>query len=196
MTVDTDGHSIDVRHLHGPHVSFTDAEPRRPRRHEDARRRQEISMLRVPQPACRTNSRSLIHDTIGCCIAVHRELGPGLLESDLRAGAVGIELTAAGIPFEREKAYPGQLSRRTAVPSASRLRRRQTRSFSKSSQSNGLRPVHHAQLLNYLRVARLRVGLLMNFNVAVLQDGIATNGPVSHRSSSCVFVSSCLRGRA
>jgi GxxExxY protein len=35
-----------------------------------------------------------------------------------------------------------------------------------------LNPVHHAQLLSYLRVSNLRVGLLMNFNVPVLQDGL------------------------
>jgi GxxExxY protein len=47
----------------------------------------------------------VIHRTIGCCIAVHRELGPGLIESVYHR-AVGFEPEAAGIPFEREKRCP------------------------------------------------------------------------------------------
>jgi GxxExxY protein len=50
-------------------------------------------------------TEKLIHNTIGCCIAVHRVLGPGLLEV-IYARAISLELTAAGIAFEREKAYP------------------------------------------------------------------------------------------
>ena len=48
---------------------------------------------------------SSVRRTIGCCIAVHRELGPGLLET-IYQRAVAIELNAAGIPFERERPFP------------------------------------------------------------------------------------------
>ena len=47
----------------------------------------------------------LAHDVIGCCLRVHRELGPGLLET-IYARAVVLELTACKIPFETEKAIP------------------------------------------------------------------------------------------
>ena len=60
-------------------------------------------MLRIRSPLSDDVER-LIHDTIGCCIRVHRELGPGLFER-IYAGALCLELKAAEIPFEREKHY-------------------------------------------------------------------------------------------
>ena len=61
-------------------------------------------MLRIPSPLS-DEVEALVHDTIGCCIAVHRALGPGLLEN-IYSRAVCLEFSAAGISFEREKAYP------------------------------------------------------------------------------------------
>lgn len=60
-------------------------------------------MLRVQSPLSDDGER-LIHNTIGCCIRVHRELGPGLFERAY-VGALCLELKAAGVPFEREKRY-------------------------------------------------------------------------------------------
>ena len=60
-------------------------------------------MIRVQSPLP-NDVEQLMHDTIGCCIAVHRELGPGLLEK-IYSLAVGLELTAAGITFKREKRW-------------------------------------------------------------------------------------------
>jgi GxxExxY protein len=115
-------------------------------------------------------TEALIHATIGCCIAVHRALGPGLLEI-VYSRAIALELTAAAIAFEREKAYPvvyrGEplCEQRLdfVVGSAVVL---------EIKSVDCLASVHHAQLLNYMRVSRLRAGLLMNFNVAVLRDGL------------------------
>jgi GxxExxY protein len=115
-------------------------------------------------------TETLIHDTIGCCIAVHRALGPGLLEM-IYARAIRLELTAVGIAFECEKAYPviyrGELLCEQhldfVVGNAIVL---------EIKSVELLAPVHHAQLLNYMRVSGLRAGLLMNFNVAVLKDGL------------------------
>ena len=85
--------------------------------------------------------------------------------------ALFLELTAAGITFEREKAYP--------VRYRGHLLCEQHLDFViadavvleiKSVEHLG--PIHHAQLLSYLRVARLRAGLLLNFNVPVLKDGL------------------------
>ena len=61
-------------------------------------------MLKIPSPLP-DDIEQLMHDTIGCCIAVHRELGPGLLEI-IYSRAVCLELAAAGISFEREKRFP------------------------------------------------------------------------------------------
>ena len=126
-------------------------------------------MLRVPSPLPQEIER-LVYQTLGCCITVHRELGPGLLESTY-ARAVCIELHAAGLPFEAEKhipvTYRGQLlcHHRLDLVVANQV-------VVEIKSVAQLGPVHHAQLLNYLRVSKLRVGLLVNFNVPTLQEGI------------------------
>lgn len=85
--------------------------------------------------------------------------------------AIALELRAAGIAFEREKAYP--------VTYRSQLLCEQHLDFVVGEEIvleiksvEHLTSLHDSQLLNYMRVARLRVGLLMNFNVAVLRDGL------------------------
>src|SRR5688572_6783842 len=60
-------------------------------------------MLRIASPLPEDLER-LVHETIGCCLEVHRVLGPGLVESPY-SRAAAIELTANGILFEREKDY-------------------------------------------------------------------------------------------
>ena len=126
-------------------------------------------MLRVPSPLPEALD-SLVHDTIGCCIAVHRALGPGLIET-IYSRAIGLELAHAGISFERERTYPvtyrGQLicEQRLDFVVKGEL-------VLEIKSVEHLTTLHDAQLLNYMRVARLRVGLLMNFNVAVLRDGL------------------------
>jgi GxxExxY protein len=112
----------------------------------------------------------LIHTTIGCCITVHRELGPGLLE-DIYARAVCIELAAAGVPFEKEKQiavfYRGRLLayQRLDIVVAQRL-------ILEIKSVERIAPVHRAQVLSYLRASRLRIALLMNFNVPTLPNGL------------------------
>src|SRR6266508_5549597 len=68
------------------------------------RRREVNIMLRVSSPLSE-ELEALVTDTIGCCIKVHRALGPGLLET-IYSRAVAIELRAAGISFDREQRYP------------------------------------------------------------------------------------------
>jgi GxxExxY protein len=126
-------------------------------------------MLRIPS-RLPVETEELITQTIGCCIEVHRALGPGLLES-IYSQAVCIELAANGIPFEREKRYPVTYRDRffchqrldIVVGGCIVLELKSIESLS---------PVHHAQVLSYLRVSRMPVGLLINFNVAVLPDGL------------------------
>ena len=112
----------------------------------------------------------LIHRTIGCCIEVHRALGPGLVER-IYTRAVCLELSAKGISFETEKRYP--------VFYRDELICQQRVDFVVDGQLvleiksvERLHPVHQAQVLAYLRVTKLRVALLMNFNVSVLPDGL------------------------
>jgi GxxExxY protein len=126
-------------------------------------------MLRVHSPLSDAVEQ-LVHDTIGCCLRVHRELGPGLFER-IYSGALCVELKAAGIPFEREKRYP--------VRYRGELIADQYLDFVVSNQVvlevkavDDLAPIHHKQILNYMRIAGLRAGLLLNFNVAILPDGL------------------------
>ncbi|MGE0703380.1 MAG: GxxExxY protein [Vicinamibacterales bacterium] len=126
-------------------------------------------MLRLPStlPA---DLETLAHRTIGCCLNVHRALGPGLREVSY-VRAVAIELEVEGIPFEREKTftvrYRGQLlcQQRVDLLVADSL-------VLEVKVVEILAPVHAAQVLSYLRIAELRLGLLVNFNVAVLRQGV------------------------
>jgi GxxExxY protein len=126
-------------------------------------------MLRIQSPLSK-ELETLIYDTIGCCIAVHRALGPGLLEH-IYTKAVCLELTAAGIPFDREKSYP--VVYRGEPLCEQRLDFVVGGEIVVEIKSvEQLALIHHSQLLSYMRVAQLRAGLLMNFNVPVLQDGL------------------------
>jgi len=126
-------------------------------------------MLRVPSLLA-TEVEERVTQVIGCCIAVHRTLGPGLLEG-IYSRAMGLELTAAGIPFEREVEIPVRYRdeflcvQRLDIVAAGQI-------VLEVKSVERLAPVHHAQLLSYLRVSRLKIGLLVNFNVPVLQDGL------------------------
>ena len=126
-------------------------------------------MLRIPSPLPESLER-VIHDTIGCCIEVHRALGPGLLES-VYSKAVAIELKSAGIAFERERRFP--------VLYRGELLCEQQLDFVVADEIileiksvALLADVHHKQLLHYMKLSKLRAGLLINFNVSVLRNGI------------------------
>lgn len=126
-------------------------------------------MLNV-SPRLDDELEELIHRVIGCGIAVHRALGPGLLER-IYIRAISIELQAAGISHEIERSFPvyyrGLLlsEQRVDLVVAGRV-------VLEIKAVDRLAPVHHAQVMSYLRMSKLKVGLLMNFNVAVLPDGL------------------------
>jgi GxxExxY protein len=107
---------------------------------------------------------------IGAAIAVHRELGPGKLES-VYERALAIELRTQRMPF------------RTQVPIPMVYRGESVGDFFADVIVDGkvlvelkavdaLRSVHRAQVLSYLRATGLELGLLINFNVRVLKDGV------------------------
>jgi GxxExxY protein len=101
---------------------------------------------------------------------VHRELGAGLPEHAY-AKALGLELAFAGIPFEREKRYP--LIYRDEFLCDIYLDFVISQSLVVELKAvERLAPIHHSQTLNYMRVSHLRAGLLINFNVPMLKDGI------------------------
>ena len=113
----------------------------------------------------------ITHAVIGAAIEVHRQLGPGLLESAYRE-CLCRELVLRGIPFEREKPLPLEY-KGIHLECGYRMDLLVAGSVVVEIKSvEALAPVHDAQLLTYLRLGGWRVGLLINFNVAVLKTGI------------------------
>ena len=119
----------------------------------------------------REHLNELSHRVIGLCIEVHRELGPGLLESAYEE-ALAYELTNAGLSFERQRAAP--LKYKGANLNCDyRLDFVIERQLIVELKAVGeLLPVHQAQLLTYLKLERLNLGLLVNFNETTLKDGV------------------------
>jgi GxxExxY protein len=121
--------------------------------------------------ARRTSLNHLCRRVLGLCINVHRELGPGLLESAYEE-ALAYELTQEQLNFLRQCEVPLRY-KTVALDCGYRLDfliEGELEVELKAVQE--LLPVHHAQVLTYLRLQRRPLGLLINFNVPVLKDGI------------------------
>ncbi len=109
--------------------------------------------------------------TIGCAIEVHRTLGPGLLESVYEA-CLCRELARAGLAFVRQLRLP-VMYKGEPVECDLKLDLVVEQSLLLEIKAvNVIHPVHEAQLLTYLKVSGLRIGLIINFNEARLIDGI------------------------
>jgi GxxExxY protein len=117
------------------------------------------------------HAKALTQEIIGAAIEVHRVLGPGLLESAYRR-CLCHELRLRGLEFQIELALP-VLYKGELLDCGYRLDLlvAQTVVIELKSVEKVL-PVHEAQLLTYLRLSGKRVGLLINFNVPLLKDGI------------------------
>lgn len=108
---------------------------------------------------------------LSAAIQVHRALGPGLLESVYQA-CLAHELAKRGIPFEREVAVPVVYGD-VVLPCAYRVDFLIAGALVVELKSvERLLPIHEAQVLTYLKLLRVRFGLLLNFNEALLKDGI------------------------
>ena len=116
-------------------------------------------------------TNQLTRTIIGCAIEVHRELGPGLLESSYTACMV-IELEASGLRFEVER--PVQLLYKgMALNVGYRLDLMvEEQVVVELKCVDGLAPIHTAQVITSLRLTSCPVGLLINFNVPVLKQGV------------------------
>jgi len=113
----------------------------------------------------------LTYELNGAAMEVHRELGPGLLESVYEA-AMCQELASRSIDFVRQAAiavtYKGVLldcGFRADIIADGRV-------ILELKAIDQLLPIHEAQLINYLKLAHKQVGLLINFNVPLLKNGI------------------------
>src|SRR5687767_7989817 len=112
----------------------------------------------------------LTEQIIGCAIEVHRVLGPGLPEAVCET-ALCIELQSRGLPFKRQIGVPvyykGHLisEHRPDLIVADEI-------IIEVKSTERIAQVHVAQVLTYLRITSLNVGLIMNFNNATMRAGI------------------------
>ncbi len=113
----------------------------------------------------------LTSKAIGAAIEVHKSLGPGLLESAYEE-CLCRELDLRGINYERQKELPIEYKGvklncgyRLDIVVAGEL-------ILELKACDVLEPIHEAQLLTYLKLTGLKIGLLINFNVPVLKMGI------------------------
>jgi GxxExxY protein len=108
---------------------------------------------------------------IGAAIEVHRQLGPGLLESSYRR-CLCHELTLRGVPFEAERDLPVDYKGMRLDCGYRVDLLVDGRVLVELKAVEKLERIHEAQLLTYMRLGGWTVGLLINFNVPVLKDGI------------------------
>jgi GxxExxY protein len=108
---------------------------------------------------------------IGAAIEVHKKLGPGLLES-VYEECICHELSLRGISFERQKPLP-VVYKGKKLDCGYRLDIVVEKAIILELKScEKIEPIHRAQLLTYLKLSGLNLGLLLNFNTPVMRDGI------------------------
>jgi GxxExxY protein len=108
---------------------------------------------------------------IGAAIEVHRALGPGLLESAYEE-CLCHELTLQKMAFERQKPLPVEY-KGIKLDCGYRLDLLvENAVVVEIKAAEAIQPIHEAQLLTYLKIGEWRLGLLINFNVPILKDGI------------------------
>jgi GxxExxY protein len=113
----------------------------------------------------------LTSEIVGAAIEVHRALGPGLLESAYEE-CLCRELELRQIQFQRQVALPVSY-RGLQLDCGYRLDLVvEEKVVLEIKAVDSLAPIHQAQLMTYLRLSGLRAGLLMNFNVVLMKDGI------------------------
>ena len=113
----------------------------------------------------------LSRSVIGCAIEVHRTLGPGFLESTYQQ-CLACELSQGQIPFQMEVSLPVRYKdilldcgyRIDLVVGGTMI--------VETKCVETLLPIHQAQTLTYMRLSKIPIGLLINFNVTKLQNGI------------------------
>ncbi len=117
------------------------------------------------------NTNKLSGRIIGAAIEVHKALGPGLLESAYEE-CMCLELDVMGLSFERQKPLP-LLYREKKLDCAYRLDIVVENAIIVELKScERIEPIHRAQVLTYLKLSGISLGLLLNFNVSLMRDGI------------------------
>ncbi|MEO7598010.1 MAG: GxxExxY protein [Opitutus sp.] len=125
-----------------------------------------MSEVRVPEEI-----EVLATTAVNAAFTVHRALGPGLLESAYRE-CMAIELSIAGLSVKGEQVLPLNY-RGHAIQNAYRLDLLVNEKLLIELKAvDGIQAIHRVQTTTYLRLLKLPLGLLMNFNVPLIKDGI------------------------
>jgi GxxExxY protein len=112
----------------------------------------------------------LAHRVIGAAIEVHRHLGPGFLER-VYQDALAVEFQVRRIGYEQQKAV-AVVYKKILVGEGRLDFLVEACLIVELKAVDGLASIHKAQVLSYLKATRLQLGLLINFNVPILRDGL------------------------
>ncbi|HET7212558.1 MAG TPA: GxxExxY protein [Terriglobia bacterium] len=119
----------------------------------------------------RERLNAITQDIIGAAIEVHRTLGPGLLESAYEA-CLAFELTSRNLAVETQKPLP-LVYHDAKLECGYRIDLLVAGTVIVEIKSvAALAPIHEAQMISYLKLSGCKVGLLINFNVCTLKEGI------------------------
>ncbi len=126
-------------------------------------------------PAAHEDQRMRLNDlsgkVIGLCMEIHRVLGPGLLESAYEE-CLAYEISRIGVRYERQQPLPVRY-KEVDLDCGYRLDFVIDDAVIVELKAvTELHPIHEAQLLTYLRLTRKSLGLLINFNVPALKQGV------------------------
>jgi len=125
-----------------------------------------MNQVKIPQEI-----EKLATAVVHAALTVHRALGPGLLESAYHE-CLGIELSLAGLQVKREQVLP-LTYRGQSIQNAYRLDVVVNDLLLVELKSvEAVQPIHRVQVTTYLRLLRFPLGLLINFNVPLIKDGI------------------------
>lgn len=113
----------------------------------------------------------ITHKIIGCAIEVHKNLGPGLLESAYEE-CLTFEMRNSGLKVECQKPVPVVYKEKKLDYGYRVDILVEDTVLIELKSVEALNPVHEAQILTYMRFARKKTGLLINFNVTMLKHGI------------------------
>jgi GxxExxY protein len=124
-------------------------------------------------------------NVIGAAIEVHKALGPGLLESAYEE-CLSYELSDMGIAYQRQKSIP-IIYKSKQLDCAYRIDFIVENTIILELKSvSTVDPIHKAQLMTYLKLTKMKLGFILNFNVALMRDGIhrIVNNLIENTSAS------------
>lgn len=127
-------------------------------------------MIILKDASLPTEIEEIAHTVIGCAIEVHKGLGPGFKEP-IYSEALCLEMNAADISFEREKPILVRY-RDWQIPGLRVDLLVEARVIVELESIRKLKEIHRRQVVSYLKACDLRLGLLLNFNVSLLRNGI------------------------